>query len=555
MKLSIFAVIFLTLISFDSGATQRQAPECFQFEKQNNPEAEPLDQMTGVTRFEIWCYQKRTVNNRRYLLIFNADQKELRNELSSVIGLDHRGTAQFESVGNWFRGRVSYSGLPDLALNPFVAPADLEDARTRGAPVYSALAERLDRQGEALDQLFENHLFLASQSKSDGIQEGEFSASVPEKMKPWNGFWWSHAGVPLASGPSSPLGIYDAYLNARKTSGSRAVAWEMGHHSDTVAAWGGHCNGWAASSVLFDEPTQTLVDPRTHRVISPYAQKGMLAEASYCVNDAFYGKRYNGRSGDDLLDLYPDLFHKLLLYYIKADGRPIAMDYVRDAEIDNHVISGYHFSIQKVAPKLFHVNADLTVHGYDIHQEDSLGKAATYSRKYSYTLATNDDGSIQSGKWDDTSDNPDFFWVPLSPSPGCGGKNPSVDPEVVEKMIETLPRAKPSQLVFEKQVHLKLGPQEQVAILDHELLGDHFKVTYNLRSMSGPAATLITSGDNRYPITDGFKYSDFSTLKLGEQKIAFEQLSGIDSMAVVNQDASQSVTIDLTIHQLEYMGE
>ncbi len=550
------STIITSLFAFSLAplALATNSPECFRFKTLNTPEASFLKKLDG-RYLQDWCYQKRSVGGQNFVLIFNFDSEKLKHELTSLVRLNQKGEPEFMSAGFLSQGKVSIERLPDLDLNPYPAPLTLLGAMQSGKRITNKLSQV---DGE-LDEIFNEHYFQASESSLQEIQEGEYAASVPEKNKPFNGFWWSHAGVPLASGQNSPLGIIDAYQQARGMSKSRAVAWEQANHSDTVVPWGGHCNGWAASSVLFPEPTKTLYDPLTHIVITPYAQKGMLAEASYCVNTAFYGNRYWGNHGDDLYDIHPDLFHKTLSYYIQNLGKTVALDYARDAEIDNHVISGYHFSISKLGDRQFHVNATLTVHGYDIIQEDSIGQAVPYTRHYSYVLNTDGQGKIIGGKWDATSDNPDFLWVALSSNPHCGGNNPNVDSDTVSKIISSLPEVQPRNLDLNLAFNQDLLPQWQIPIPFKEFTGDKIKIHYTLHSMSVPETTptvyIVVEGNARYPITGGIKESVVVPLKVGVQTVTLDRLVGLNAFAIVNRDLAITNHLNLEINRIEYLGE
>jgi hypothetical protein len=365
----------------------------------------------------------------------------------------------------------------------------------------------------------------------------------------------------MATGPNSPLGIYDASVTARTGKNPNSVAWEQENHSDTSTSWGGHCNGWAASTALYAEPTQTLYDPLTQTMVTPYAQKGMLAEASFCVNEAFYGHRYSGAVGDDLLDIYPDLFHKTLVHYLQGLGKTVAMDYERGIEIDNNVITGYRFHIVKTGSFLgsqtFHVDATLTVAQYDVNQEDSIGHAGTYEKSYAYTLTTDAQGNIKSGKWDATSDNPDFLWIALSPAEGCDPRNPQVSPAEVSQLLATYSPTHETYLPLNFAINAQMAPQDQVAIPLQIQAGDKMNLQVTVQQIQpnqNPGTLLIVSGNARYPVTGGEKYSMFIPLASGSSVIPFDQLLSVDSIAVVNQSATVTTNVVMTVNGLQYLS-
>ena len=78
------------------------------------------------------------------------------------------------------------------------------------------------------------------------------------------------------------------------------------------------------------------------------------------------------------------------------------------------------------------VTAVLQMHKYDGKNTDEVGVAPRYTRTYRYVLNTDVGGVITSGYW--ISGNPDFMWVPLSPST-CRSGNSWVNEEWVQAII------------------------------------------------------------------------------------------------------------------------
>jgi len=546
------------LIGSQCLAASNSSLKCYEFDTLDVPAAIDLKALsTGGDYSHRWCYQENALGHKEYIFIFNMDSGAPKPELSALIRLDPHHHAVSISIGSLSLGKVKFQLLSELALNPFSIPLLPEQARLVGRPISAPGPLDLS----SLNTLAIQHAVQSSASDKIRIKTGNFGAHISPDQEPFNGFWWSDEGVPMATGPNSPLGIYDASIAARTGTNPNSVEWENANHSDTSNAWGGHCNGWAASTVLYKEPRSILFDPLTHRVVTPYAQKGMLAEASFCVNEAFYGKRYYGK-WDDLLDIYPDLFHKVLIQYIGTLGKAVAMDYVRGVEVDNNVISGYQFHIVKTGHtstrEIFHVNAVLTVAQYDIEQRDSLGKAGTYQKSYSYSLITDLNGNILSGKWDKDSDNPDFLWVPLSISEHCSPRNPRIDPTQMTELLNSLPEANAHTLPLNFVSNLSLIPQGQVPIPLQVEAGDQMKLKISVRSITpapNPEFSLIASGDARYPVTGGEKESMFIPLNIGDSVIPLDRLLSIDSIAIVNQSMTLSYTADLTVEALDYLAQ
>jgi competence ComEA-like helix-hairpin-helix protein len=81
--------------------------------------------------------------------------------------------------------------------------------------------------------------------------------------------------------------------------------------------WWGHCNGWAAAAILTDEPRESVTATTTDGTEITYSTgdiKGLLTEAHYSTYSRFYGGRYY-KEGDDIADLHPPAFHKLITFY------------------------------------------------------------------------------------------------------------------------------------------------------------------------------------------------------------------------------------------------
>lgn len=105
-------------------------------------------------------------------------------------------------------------------------------------------------------------------------------------------------------------------------------AWEiLNSYNPVGGTWWGHCNGWAAAAILTDEPREAVdVDIKGQNVEFTTADiKGLLTESHYSTNSRFYGKRYY-KEGDDLSDLTPAAFHKLITFYLKEQKIPLVFD-------------------------------------------------------------------------------------------------------------------------------------------------------------------------------------------------------------------------------------
>ena len=105
-------------------------------------------------------------------------------------------------------------------------------------------------------------------------------------------------------------------------------AWELlNHYNPAGGSWWGHCNGWAAAAILTNEPTESVNSSAGGHdfTYSTADVKGLLTETHYSTYSHFYGQRYNGEE-DDITDLTPKAFHKLVNFYIREQRVPLVFD-------------------------------------------------------------------------------------------------------------------------------------------------------------------------------------------------------------------------------------
>jgi hypothetical protein len=378
---------WILVLLFAAAAPANGGTSCYTFE-QETPSRDPRD----AVRQERWCYQPAAEGA---LYIFNADGEEVRPELALLKNAD--GTV---THGSLLAGEISFHRVRGEEFNPFPVPLSIPHRKPGTEPLSARVVSSADN---VLARLKESRPGLTELTVREGIQ-------AAQARQPWRGFWWPYKKFPMAG----PLSKYDRFVTARTGANPGAYGWERAHHVYKGVWWEGHCNGWAASSILRGEPSAPVTDAQTGLVFTVSDQKGILAEHDYCARATIYGKRYRGK-GDDIWDMDAALFHNTLLYYIGGLGKPIAIDYHRDAPVDNHVVSGYGMQIVRTSPTSLSVTATLRVHKYDTKLNDVPGVAPAYTRIYKYVLRQDGNGRITSGRW--LSRNPDFLWAPLGTAP------------------------------------------------------------------------------------------------------------------------------------------
>ena len=138
----------------------------------------------------------------------------------------------------------------------------------------------------------------------------------------------------------SPMDKYALYQWSEGEGSNNAFyvsAWEiLNSYTPNGEGWWGHCNGWAAAAILTNEPREPIsVDIRGSSVEFTVADlKGLMTEAHYSTNSLFYGERYNGEE-QDISDLTPSAFHKLITYYIRELGVPLVFDTSANEQVWN----------------------------------------------------------------------------------------------------------------------------------------------------------------------------------------------------------------------------
>lgn len=401
-------------VSANTAFATSEAFACYQIDRPDTPVMGPPEQ---AEQKETWCYQK-LAQPAGSVFIYNVDTGRALVETSLLVEPDGMLTH-----GSLHAGRTSVRRTHATEFNPFSVPL-MEPLHLQRISMLESADMRRSKE-EVLRQFLSERAPYISML----VTPGKHQASVNRNDLPWRGYWWPYAGEPM----HKPLSKYDKFVQARTGSNPGAKSWEQSYHRDRGVWWHGHCNGWAASAILRAEPQKSKKDPVSGVVFSVSDLKGILAEKDYCAKNSFFGRRYYGRAGDDLKDIYPAQFHQTLTYYIGQIRKPVAIDYYADEVVDNHIISGYSMKIKQTGSNSYSVKAKVKIHKYDGANTNRVGTAPTYTRTYRYTLTTNSSGGLTGGEW--VSENPDFLWVPLS-SPNCVRSNSKVTNQWVNEILQ-----------------------------------------------------------------------------------------------------------------------
>lgn len=264
--------------------------------------------------------------------------------------------------------------------------------------------------------------------------------------KPWSGYWWSRKEGKLVkgwkeNGNISPFKKYDMFVTKLTGKNPNSYEWEAnpknGHYYKDAEDWAGHCNGWAAASIMEPEPKKQKTLEGINFTIGD--QKGLLTELWMDCRSLFYGKRKNDNFPISL-DIAPNIFHRLLVENIKRKKRGIVADISNGKAVWNFPIYGYQMNWTRKwwLPSLVFVTT--TVYYVDDRVDIEYVGTKLFTKTYHYILQVNRKGEIISGYWDPRSlwDHPDFIWIPLFDWPSEGGENPRINPEYVYQITNDL---------------------------------------------------------------------------------------------------------------------
>lgn len=169
-------------------------------------------------------------------------------------------------------------------------------------------------------------------------------------------------------------------------------AWEiLNHYSPAGGSWWGHCNGWAAAAILTDEPRESLqIDMGGEQVEYTTADvKGLLTESHYSTQSQFYGARYY-KDGDDINDLTPQAFHKLVTFFIGTQQVPLVFDTDAKEAVWNYPAYAYDMTVNETTPEdmVSRVNINTATYGQLLDLSGIGPVLATRIMEYRYQVGS-----------------------------------------------------------------------------------------------------------------------------------------------------------------------
>lgn len=263
------------------------------------------------------------------------------------------------------------------------------------------------------------------------------TAAFPQAY-PWAGHWWPMApsGRNLYD-DGEALALYDQYVLKTRGYDPGAQQWERANKTHS-ATWAGHCQAWAAASILTREPPAGGVSAGGVH-FSHDALEGLITSVYEVPKVAgMWGRRYDGPNSGQAAhdDLNPAWMDHLLRYYVGEHRSSFVMDTDPGAPVWNHPVAGYQRTAERTAAGTTKVTTDVwfrsptaATAGYD---------ASSFLKKtYVYELWNTPDGRSSTGRWL-SADHPDFAWAPggHQASDGHGNlRNPRLDPRIVEEIL------------------------------------------------------------------------------------------------------------------------
>ena len=250
-----------------------------------------------------------------------------------------------------YNGRATFSDEIKGDVDPICTDIDnlsdeMRDLRKSEGSDSQAYKDKVGeyktRQGELVDELVEFYGGLLSGLDGGTITVADGSISKGEE--------WSYAIDELS--PTDKFALFEYLQGNSNPNPFYMPAWELlNHYSPVGGSWWGHCNGWAATAILSNEPTESLDSDAGGQsfTFTTADLKGLLTEAHYSQHSHFYGERYNGEE-QDIADLHPDAFHRIISFYIHDRGVPLVFDTSAGDAVWNYPAYAYDMLIDETTP-------------------------------------------------------------------------------------------------------------------------------------------------------------------------------------------------------------
>lgn len=258
-----------------------------------------------------------------------------------------------------YDGRPSFSGEIRDQIDPLKKEMDELSAKLRemdddDTERESTIETYRETQGKLVDIIkeFYNGLLEGLDSGKIQIADGKIIKAATEAEVGEDGEEGEEgeAGWEYEINKLSPMDKFavSQYLEGNTYPNPFLISgWEiLNSYNPGGESWWGHCNGWAAAAILTHEPRESITFDAGGVDIefTTADQKGLLTESHYGVYSQFYGGRYNGEE-DDVSDLSPKAFHKLVSFFIDEIGVPMVFDTTATEAVWNFPAYGYSMNV------------------------------------------------------------------------------------------------------------------------------------------------------------------------------------------------------------------
>jgi hypothetical protein len=282
------------------------------------------------------------------------------------------------------------------------------------------------------------------------------------RFVPWSGYWW-----PVRRGQMiAPLRKYDALT------GLHAAGWEARHKDRARAeSWFGYCHAWSAAALLEREPRQSF---RAHGLsgrtvlLGVGDQKGLLTICHYSDPSNSFGKRYNGKPGDDYQDVYPDVLWKNLRLYLKQRGVPVVLDIDPGPSVWNYPVYFYRVTHRPHGSDGMRLGRMELLMADDAVAPDFIGTKVK-RQTYQFTFRMREGALVMgSGRWYGASRkwHPDFGWYPTGVKP----ENPYIRHATVRRLLRGERTRDMEELAMVSPEVASLEAGETIAVSSTELV-------------------------------------------------------------------------------------
>ncbi len=227
----------------------------------------------------------------------------------------------------------------------------------------------------------------------------------------------------------------------------KAASWEgINHHTNLT--WGGYCNASTTLPFLWKKPQHGVVDQNL--TFDPRDLVAIIQAASYHVEYLFWGHRYNGKSGEPIAEPTPDFVIGLLAEYLGNQHIPMVFDHEAGPAVGNILALKSRLKVEATEDPLVR-NGFLEIDNMG-NMEDDLAQGAedqealvpdwswgTDTKKYSFKIYLNPDGSLKTTAWEKPDFHPDFLWFPTGIKdsyPAPHKTNPYLELNYVRELVK-----------------------------------------------------------------------------------------------------------------------